>query len=51
MNAHYASRIMISFGKLNPETSSELDRAAEFRRHGQVEFPPCSETSFKNPYV
>ena len=28
-----------SFGELNSKTSSELDRAAEFRRHGQSEFP------------
>ena len=40
-----------SFGEFNPETSSEFDRAAEFRGHGQVEFPPCLETSLKNQYV
>jgi hypothetical protein len=43
--------LAISFGELNPETRCELDRAAEFHRHWQVEFPPCLETSIKNPYV
>src|SRR4030095_10327258 len=43
--------LSVSVRELNPETSSDLRSGAEFRGHWQIEFPPCFEASFQNPYV
>jgi hypothetical protein len=43
--------LSVSVWEFNPETGSDVRSSAEFRRHWQIEFPPCFEASFQNPYV
>lgn len=43
--------IVVLLRQLNPETSSNSGRAAEFRGHGQIELAPSLEPALQNPYV